>query len=438
YSNTLEVPFVFDDTQNIKGNPHIRLTSLDMSKITDAGLKSPCANRPFANISFAINYYLHRYDVTGYHIVNTVIHFINAILIYLFSLVTLRLLFGEGSSMQERQGYWQYQIPAFITSLLWLSHPIQIQSVTYIVQRMNSMAVMFYMLSLLFYIYARLTNTAFKRWLFFIGCIISWVVSLGSKEIAITLPLIILLYEWFFFQDLNLGFFKRCLTFWIWPVIALFAFALIFYLGTDPFDKIREGYVQRNFSPYERVLTQFRVVFFYISLLFYPHPDRLNLDHDIEVSRSMFDPITTLLSMLFIFGSILIATITMIRYKSHGLHKSNDVNRYTLLLCFCIFWFFINLVLESSIIPLEMVFEHRVYLPSVCFFLAITTGGFLFASLLGQANAKADKPIKTAVVFSFVFIALILAIGTYQRNKIWQNDLTLWKDCVKKSPNKAR
>jgi tetratricopeptide (TPR) repeat protein len=438
YSNTLDTPFVFDDTQNIKDNPHIRLTGLDIKKITDAGFKSPCPNRPFANISFAMNYYLDWYDVTGYHIVNTAIHFINAILIYLFSYITLLLLSGDASALQKRQRLWQYHIPAFIASLLWLSHPIQTQSVTYIVQRMNSMSVMFYMLSLLFYIYGRLTTTVFKRWLLFIGCIVSWIVSLGSKEIAITLPVIVFLYEWFFFQDLNLGFIKRSFKFWIGPVVIFAIFALFFYLGADPMDKILKGYENRDFSLYERMLTQFRVVVFYISLLFYPHPGRLNLDHDIEVSHSLFDPITTLFSMLLIIGLILFAVITLIRYKKSEADNLKDISRYGLLLSFCILWFFINLALESSIISLEMAFEHRVYLPSVSFFLAISTGVFLFVSRLGRANTKADKPTRMAVFISFLTISLLLVITTYQRNKVWHNALTLWQDCVKKSPNKAR
>jgi tetratricopeptide (TPR) repeat protein len=142
--------------------------------------------------------------------------------------------------------------------------------------------------------------------------------------------------------------------------------------------------------------------------------------------------------MLLIVGLILFAVITLIRYKSHASDNRQDVNRYSLLISFCIFWFFINLVLESSIISLEMAFEHRAYLPSVSFLLAISTGVFLFVSRLGRANTKADKPIRMAVLISFIFVALLLIIGTYQRNKVWHDELTLWQDCVKKSPNKAR
>lgn len=87
YSNTLNTPFVFDDLPNIKNNPYIRLTSLDFGKLYDAASKSPCSKRPLANISLALNYYFGKYGVTGYHIVNIVIHLINGILVYFLALI---------------------------------------------------------------------------------------------------------------------------------------------------------------------------------------------------------------------------------------------------------------------------------------------------------------------------------------------------------------
>jgi len=90
YSNTLKSPFVFDDIPNITINPYIRLTHLDFEKIFNVGFKSPCSHRPLANISFAVNYYLGKYDVTGYHIVNILIHLLNGILVYFLARITFR------------------------------------------------------------------------------------------------------------------------------------------------------------------------------------------------------------------------------------------------------------------------------------------------------------------------------------------------------------
>lgn len=157
YSNTLNCPFAFDDKPNITENPFLRLIDLDLKSIT-AAAKGPCSHRPISYISFALNYYFGQYDVKGYHIVNIIIHIINGILIYLFASVTLRLagrsaspLMTSAHGLAAPQGAFRISaLTAMTAALLWLVHPVQIQSVTYIVQRMNSMAAMFYMLSLLF------------------------------------------------------------------------------------------------------------------------------------------------------------------------------------------------------------------------------------------------------------------------------------------------
>ena len=109
----------------------------------------------------------------------------------------------------------------------------------------------------------------------------------------------------------------------------------------------------------ERVLTQFRVVLYYVTLLIYPHPSRLNLDYDFPISKTILDPPTTLISIAII--------IALIGYSIYTARKRP-------ILSFCILWYFGNLVIESSIFPLEMVFEHRLYLPAV--------GPFILFSLL--------------------------------------------------------
>ena len=122
YSNTLKGPFLFDDLHNIKNNPHIRLTKLTLEGLKSAGLQNSSSNRPVANISFALNYYFHKYNVLGYHLVNILIHATTAILLYLFVKTTLNL--PSLHSRYEPNGW----IP-FVTALVWLVHPIQTQSV---------------------------------------------------------------------------------------------------------------------------------------------------------------------------------------------------------------------------------------------------------------------------------------------------------------------
>ena len=403
YSNTLKSPFVFDDWQNIQDNPHIRLTELTLKDITEVGIKSRASHRPVANISFALNYYLHRYNVVGYHCVNIIIHILAGIFLYSFIKNTL-------SIPLLRDKYGDYKPIAYFVALLWLVHPLQTQSVTYIVQRMTSMAAMFYILSLLLYVKGRLVNQQQKSWPWFAGCIVSGLLALGSKEIAATLPVFILLYEWYFFQDLKSSWLKRYLAY-VAGIFVIFGILGLLYLGSNPFEKILSGYSYREFTLIERLLTQPRVVVYYISLLFYPNPGRLNLDYDFAISHSLLLPVTTLPCIGIIAGFIGLAVYIAKKER---------------LVSFCILWFFGNLVIESSFLSLELVFEHRLYLPSMLVCVAVA--------------ALAWRYIKQGWVRLAVFaiVTVVFCVWTYQRNSIWRDAVTLFRDCVAKSPEKAR
>lgn len=247
YSNTLKSSFVFDDLQNITLNPYIRLTNLDLEKILNAGFKSINSNRPLANISFAVNYYLGKYDVKGYHIVNIFIHIMNGILVYFLARITFKQLSDIGIFTTSKSPDFTISFISLFAALLFTAHPIQVQSVTYIVQRMNSMAAMFYFLSLTFYIYGRLSLTIWKRRAQWAGCFVSWILALGSKEIAVTLPLVLFLYEWYFFQDLSKEWLKQNLKYFIILVILLVPVAYMF-LGPNPIDTLLGSYAYRDFT----------------------------------------------------------------------------------------------------------------------------------------------------------------------------------------------
>lgn len=404
YSNTIDSPFFLDDLHNIRENPHIRLTELSLKNILDAGFKSHISSRPVANISFALNYYFHQYNIAGYHYVNIAIHILTATFLYLLLKNTLSM------KLLPRK-YGNPTLIAFITALLWLVHPLQTQSITYIVQRMNSMAAMFYVLSMLLYVKGRLSGQNKDRsWPWFIGCILAALLAVGTKQIAGTLPLFILLYEWYFFQNLKKSWLKKSMIYVI-PLIIFFGVVALCYLGLSPFERIASGYESRQFNMTERLLTQPRVVIFYISLLAFPLPSRLNLDHYITISHSLIDPVTTLICIAAIIGLAVL---------------SIRIAKKQRLLSFCILWFLGNLAIESSFLALELVFEHRLYLPSMLVSLAVV--------VLIWRYVKNDG-IKAVMIFALV---VLCSIATYQRNKMWRDPMVMWKDCVAKSPQKAR
>jgi tetratricopeptide (TPR) repeat protein len=411
YSNTLHSPFVFDDFPNIKKNISIRLTDFDFQRLSDTAFIRPNPTRPVANISFALNHYFGEYDVTSYHVTNIIIHLINGILVYFLSLITFKQLSRDPSKDVPQFRSTSLLLMSLFSALIFITHPIQTQSVTYIVQRMNSMAVMFYLLSLLLYVHGRLTRIRWRQLTLFCGCFMSWIMALGSKEIACTLPLIILLYEWYFFQDLRSGWLRQNIEYFL-GLFAILIVVIFIYLGLSPFDKILATYANRDFTMMERVLTQFRVVVFYISLLLFPHPSRLNLLHDFTTSSSLLEPPTTLVSLLIIVGLIGLGMYCARRQR---------------LISFCILWFIINLFIESSVIGVEMIYEHRLYLPMFGFALFVSWGLFYFFS----------KRRSLASVVSAVII-LSLCTATYVRNKVWQDGITLWSDVVSKSPQSHR
>ena len=163
----------------------------------------------------------------------------------------------------------------------------------------------------------------------------------------------------------------------------------------------------------QRVITQWRVVVLYINLLAAPLPWRLNLGHDMSTSASLFEPITTLLCLILLVGLLILAACGLRRYRLIG---------------FCILWFYVNLALESSILPLEMVFEHRLYLPMA--------GGALLASCLLGSLAAGRRPAWSVGIASAII--LMLATATHLRNRHWQDELSLWSDVVAKSPHDHR
>ena len=448
YSDSIKGPFVFDDIYNIQANPKIRLTELSLNGIVNAGFESPCANRPVAYISFALNYYFNRLDTRGYHFINILVHILTGILLFYLVKVTLALLSAQHlkfcfktnvlsdqsnaatcnftnliistSPGSFRSASIELLLIPFFTAFIWLVHPVQTQTVSYIVQRMNGMAAMFYILCLLFYVKARLSNSNAKKTALFFACILSGMLSLGSKEIAATLPFFIFIYEWYFFQDLNLKWLKRH-SIYLFCLLCMIGFVALFFLGGHPIKSILSVYKHRDFSMWQRVLTEFRVVIYYIGLILFPHPKRLNLLHDFPISHSFLDPLTTLFSVAVIAGLMVTAI---------GLAKKER------LISFCILWFLGNLVIESSVIGAEIIFEHRLYLPSMFFIL-------IFVSLIyrmGHSNAidRRRQKFETASSILLCAVAIVFSVWTYQRNIVWSDDTILWRDCIKKAPDQPR
>ncbi len=396
YAHTFQSPFVFDDHPNILNNPHIRITKFTPKTLLGI-LQSNSGNRPVANFSFGLNYFFHQYALFGYHWVNLLIHIFTTLLVFLIAREMLR----PGSTDS-------FLIP-FTAAMLWLVNPLHTNSVTYIVQRMNALSAMFYLLSLYCYTQARRRQIKENRpsppALLLTACIFSGGLALASKEIAATLPVFIFLYEWIFFQNLDTAWLKRQLR-WVAVLLPVLLIITLIYLGGSPLDKILEMYEKRGFTPAQRLLTEPAVIVYYLSLLFFPHPARLTLIYDFPLARGLFEPATAILSLL--------ALLLLLFAAVYAARKNR-------LLSFAVLWFLGTLMIESSIIGLALIFEHRTYLPSV---------------LIAVASVYLCKRYtKSNWAVAGVFGALIIVHGfwTAERNAVWADRIRLNQDCAQKN-----
>jgi tetratricopeptide (TPR) repeat protein len=422
YSNTLHSPFIFDDVWYILDNPKIRNLGnfLDMS-----------GTRYIAFLTFALNYKLGGYNTFGYHLINVTIHIINGFLVYWLVVLTFKTpLMGRTTGNSQLK----YFI-ALSSALIFISHPIHTQAVTYITQRFTSLSTLFYLLSLTLYIKARLTEAAASqkvKWLFYFASLLCAVLAMKTKEISFTLPLIIALYEFTFFNNKIPRIKRFC---YLFPfLLALSIIPLTYFApelglgerGADAAEKIRRFNILqlKTLSWHDYLITQFRVIITYLRLLVFPMNQ--NADYDYPTFHSIFKP-QILLSFLFLLFFFAVTVYLFVRSR----RTNNDC---TLLISFGILWFFITLSVESSIIPIwDVIFEHRLYLPSIGMVIAFSSAVFYgFYHAKRRLGFKISLPVATCVLL--LVIAVPLSCATYKRNWVWKDAEAFWGDVVRKSP----
>ena len=365
--------------------------------------------RPLAHLSFALNWFAGRDDVFGYHLVNVLIHLLSACVLYLTISTLLRT-----PNLQSKYSETSHFISSLAT-VLWMINPIQTQAVTYIVQRMTLLASFFFITGIYCYLLGRLAGSKRQRNLMFVCCAASLLLGMAAKENAALLPLTIIAIEAIFFQDLgNPLVRRRVFAYSAVGGLAIVILGGVIFLKGD-FLSVFSGYGDRFFTPSERLMTQPRVLIFYLTLILCPLPGRLSIDHDFAVSTSLLHPWTTLPAIVLIIAMI-VGALFQARKRP--------------LLSFAVLFFFLNHLVESSILPLELVFEHRNYLPSMFLFVPVAEGAVW---LLDRYREK--QPILNYGMIGLVICLMIgFGWGTYVRNDVWRTELSLWSDAYRKAP----
>ncbi len=417
YSNSFYVPWILDDPPNIITNYPLHIDNLYPENLWKTFFAQPFTEdklyRPIANFSFALNWYHGQDNPFGYHLVNLLIHILTILFLYKTTLLFLHCPFLKKHSEQETL------FIALLSTVLWAINPIQTQAVTYIVQRMASMAAMFYIISFYFYLKARHSVSLQSRTRYFALFFLNFLLALGCKENVITLIPSLLAIEYLFLFKPNDRFSKIALSTLSIATICFFLAGTYYIIDNSLLDYLNKPIGSRPFSLGERLLTQPSILLFYLSLIFFPISSRFSIDHSFPLSTSLWHPWTTLPAILIVLSLIIFALV-------QGRKKP--------LLSFSILFFFINHLVESTIIPLEMIFEHRNYLPSMFLFLPVAAGL--------QSTLKTTKQSSRVVHFTllaFIPIVLIaLGLGTYSRNKVWTTEESLWADALEKAPTNAR
>lgn len=382
YSNTFYAAFQFDDLPQVVENDSLKSLSNIKALLTE--------NRGVSMASFALNYAWGGHDVAGYHIFNTAVHVLASVFAYL-------LLYNIFLRAGARE-VWSKRV-AFFSALFFALHPVQTQAVTYIVQRMESLSSLFYILALLFFVLASNASTALKRGALYSATVAAYILGFYSKESAVTMPAVILLLDIFFVSGKSLrGVLSRIPLYAVLGVLlAYFLFATIKPLGgLDAFIKSppasveaqrgtaapaaqrnvqpvyegpSAGFSQTAITPKEYLYTQFNVIVYYMALL--AVPVNQNLDYDFPVAKSLFKAPSlnsgTVLN-LPVWPPV-VSLLILISITALGVYlffRSRGGPGAGLFVSFFIFWFFIILSPTSSVVPIiDVIFEHRLYLASL-------------------------------------------------------------------------
>lgn len=413
---------MFDDVSNIVNATGVHMSSFTKSEIMEAwnaGFAGP-SGRPVAIFSFALNHYFSGgLDPLSYKWVNIAIHILNSLLVYLFLKSLLK--YASKSSFSKVRAHSESNMLPALVALIWAIHPVQLSSILYVVQRMTLLSATFTLVSMLIYLWLRgehrrldISKTLAGMMLLLITVILGFY----SKENAVLVVLFILLIELYLFQfkcsSLSSQF---CLySIQVFGVFLPILLALGF-LFLNP-GWVLAGYEYRDFDLSERLMTQARMVWTYFYWVINPDISNYALFHDdVSISRSLIDPKTTLLSLA---AFMVLVLSVMFYWKKLGL------------IGFGIIFFLLAHILESTVLALEMVFEHRNYLASVGLLLAI----FLFFEYLIQSHCRTiRKSFKQA---GLVLLYFLVASSTYIRAATWGDELLRSKAAVENHPDSAR
>lgn len=425
YVNSLQYPFQFDDIANISRKFAIRFDNPFQRWWGSARWVGEWLN--------TVNYKIGGFEPFFYRLFNLIVH-IAAGLVAFYLILTLCSMAKRNALLQ------QYRLPiAFLTAALFLLHPVQTQTVSYVIQaRLEGLASLFVLLTIFLFTRIQIAQSWQQKIVLYFFFALSIFLSCGTKELVVVLPALLLLVDWFFICDQDGSRFGKHFAVHLF-VFAVFAFFVWHHLGDRfthdvlhlqastgnnrgnilterPFDSI---------MPYQYCISQFRVILHYITIFFWPF--NISVEYDWKLAPGFF-------SAQVIFPFILLALL--FSFIVFSIFRKKNIG-----LSFGLSWFLISIAPRSTIIPSpELVCDYKTYLASFGMM-------FLLALLLVRIglwiieNIQALPPVfnqKHVQVIALGLLMIPVAVSSYSRNLVWETTVAFWEDNVKKAPNKAR
>jgi len=415
YGRTLDYPFHFDGEDVIKNR-----ISKEPLRLSDF----PTKTRSLVDLTWRINWFAGAENPSGYHVVNTLIHYVSALLLLGTAYCALQSS-KIPARFRENAGWI-----AGALALIWALHPIQTQSVTYIVQRYESLMGMFFLASVFCFAIAAYREL---KWPWYLGCVAFGFAATLCKEVAVVLPFVLLWYDLAFVRESWITTIRRR---WLVYVMLLCSWSIFAQMLFVP----KEAYVQGNviwvqqpkvvsqargakqvieeerIGPWQYLMSQSKAILFYLRLSILPYGQ--NLDHGWPATRKFSEAILPGLVVVSLLG----LTVWAI-FKSPSLSFLGG-------------WFFLILAPTSTLIPIkDIVFEHRMYLP-----LAAVAALVVLAVFEVLWRSKKTEPGTYRTNFAVVvgIVAFVLLVVTYNRNQVYESKVALWTDVTLKAPGNFR
>ncbi|MCK4650981.1 tetratricopeptide repeat protein [Candidatus Babeliales bacterium] len=427
YWPSLNYPFQFDDLANITKNFGIRF---------DIPWKSFFSSRWMSFWLNRVNYQFGEFNPFIYRLTNLIIHILTGLILFFLILELCRFLKTKPFFLNNAL------IIAFTTSALFLLHPVQTQTVSYVIQaRMEGLATLFILATILFYVKIFKTQNIFLKIIFSMMAITSCLLSGGAKEIFVLLPFLILLVDWFFISEGRWENFKKRFIISI-LFFSIFTITILFFLGNWGIEMLKRIFtfsmqVSNNRGniltkhAYDTItassflISQFKVVLHYLWMFIWPF--NLSVEYDWKLSESFF-------SIDSFFPFLALISITF-------LAMFNTIKKKGSFFAFGIFWFLISIAPRSSIMPSpELICDYKTYLASVGWIFIIAVS-LVYLIKLAIHNLKQIPTFLNSVNYQLSMISILMigiGLGTLNRNTVWKSPENFWGDIVKKAPQKAR